>query len=65
MSREMEDLVDVLKSNPGVVLFNDAGTELYLLVGPEQKLMVATHLSKNFHDMTDSEVEEFIVNLLK
>lgn len=65
MRSEMNDLIDVLKSNPGQVLINDSGTEAYLLVGPEEKLMVATCLSKNFNDMTKIEFNEFIQNLLK
>lgn len=65
MRSEMDDLVDVLKSNPGKVLINNSGTEAYLLVGPEEKLMVATSLKKNFNDMTETEINEFIQNLLK
>jgi hypothetical protein len=65
MRSEMDDLVDVLKSNPGEVLISDDGTAAYLLVGPQQSLMVITSLKKNFNDMTQAEFNEFIQNLLK
>jgi hypothetical protein len=65
MSREMEDLLDLLKSVPNQVLLSDDGTRLYSLVGPDDKLMVAFCGSKNFQDMTEEEVNEFIQNLLK
>lgn len=65
MSREMEDLLDLLKSVPNHVLINDEGTRLYSLVGSDEKLMIAFCGSKNFHEMTEEEINEFIQNLLK
>lgn len=65
MRSEIDDLVDVLKSNPGQVFINDSGTKAFMLVGSDEKLMVATCLTKNFHDMTEIEFNEFIQNLLK
>lgn len=65
MSREMEDLVDLLKSNPGHVLINDSGTTAFMLVGSEEKLMAIMSLKKNFSEMTEAEFNEFIQSFLK
>jgi hypothetical protein len=61
----MEDLVNLLKSNPGQVLINDSGTTAFMLVGSEEKLMAIMSLKKNFNDMDETEFNEFIQNLLK
>jgi hypothetical protein len=65
MSREMENLVNLLKSRPNQVLINDSGTTALMLVGSEEKLMVIMSLKKNFHEMTEAEFNEFIQDLLK
>ena len=64
MSAELANLIQMLKSNPGYVFITPDGTRLFALVGPEEKLMVATCLVKNFNDMTEDEVNQFIQNLL-
>lgn len=60
----LDDLMLLLKSHPGYVYITTDGTRLFTLVGPEQKLMCATCLTKNFHDMTDDEIEKFILKFL-
>ncbi len=62
MRSEMYDLVDVLKSNQDTPLFNDSGIELYMLDDSGEKLITATS-QKNFHEMTEIELHEFIKNL--
>jgi hypothetical protein len=65
MSSYFEALVRELKTHPGHAYITPDGTRLFTLVGSSQKLMCATALKKNFHDMDEHEIGQFIVNLLE
>lgn len=65
MSSELQNLVQMLKTNPGYVYVNPEGTYLFALVGPEEKLMVAAAPMRNLHEMSQTELDEFIVKLLR
>lgn len=53
-----------LKANPGTVWISPSGKTMLMLVGPEEKVMYASALTKNFNDMSQEEIEEAIKNLL-
>ena len=63
MSYELEEVVQTLKANPGHVFINPDGTHLFALVGPEEKLMIASSL-KDLNAMSEEEVNTFIQNIL-
>lgn len=65
MSPEMEALVRTLKEHSGEAFITPDGTKLFTLVGSSQKLMCATSTRKNFNDMDDAEINQFIINLLE
>lgn len=56
MSPEMETLIALLKANPGTVYIAPSGRTLYMLVGPEEKLMYLHALKKPFNEMTEEEI---------
>lgn len=64
MSNAMEDLVKMLKANPGMVYITSDGRSLYMLVGPEEKLMYMHALKKPFSEMTEEEVNLAIQKIL-
>lgn len=64
MKDYMDSLMRVLKENPGMIYITDSGKTIFLLVGPESKLMYASALEGNFFDMTGEEIERIITNLI-
>ena len=62
---QIEQIVHMLKANPGMVYINPEGTTLFALVGPEEKLMCIMPKGKTFNEMTDAEINETVVSALK
>ena len=61
---DFELIVETLKANPDHIYITSDGTKLFMLVGPEQKLMFVQAVNKNFNAMTEDEINTMIQNLL-
>jgi hypothetical protein len=64
MSPEMEALIVMLKANPGMVYITPSGRTIYMLVGPEEKLMYLHSLNTPFSEMSDEEINLAIQKML-
>ena len=62
MSSELLEIAQNLNAWGGVFI-NEEGTYLFTLVGSE--LMVAASPLRNLHEMTENELDEFIVSTFR